>query len=117
MTAHIRYRGFQGNIRYVTRPISLDAQGMQQIMAQVEFAPWRQAGGLLVSDSLGVPAIRRYYSPKLDSFPYRQIALEAFQAGNDLLNLSRFSLTDSWADQMRNIEDTVLFFQDRYEAD
>jgi beta-N-acetylhexosaminidase len=117
MTAHIRYRGFQGNIRYVTRPISLDAQGMQQIMAQAEFAPWRQAGGLLVSDSLGVPAIRRYYSPKLDSFPYRQIALEAFQAGNDLLNLSRFSLTDSWADQMRNIEDTVLFFRDRYEKD
>ncbi len=117
MTAHIRYRGFQGNIRYVTRPISLDAEGMQQIMAQAEFAPWRQAGGLLVSDSLGVPAIRRYYSPKLDSFPYRQIALEAFQAGNDLLNLSRFSLTDSWADQMRNIEDTVLFFRDRYEAD
>jgi beta-N-acetylhexosaminidase len=117
MTAHIRYRGFQGNIRYVTRPISLDAQGMQQIMAQLEFVPWRQAGGLLVSDSLGVPAIRRYYSPKLDSFPYRQIALEAFQAGNDLLNLSRFSLTDSWADQMRNIEDTVLFFRDRYDAD
>jgi len=117
MTAHIRYRGFQGNIRYVTRPISLDAQGMQQIMAQLEFAPWRQAGGLLVSDSLGVPAIRRYYSPKLDSFPYRQIALEAFQAGNDLLNLSRFSLTDSWADQMRNVEDTVLFFRGRYEAD
>ena len=117
MTAHIRYRGFQGNIRYVTRPISLDAQGLQQIMAQTEFAPWRQAGGLLVSDSLGVPAIRRYYSPKLDSFPYRQIALEAFQAGNDLLNLSRFSLTDSWSDQMRNIEDTALFFQDRYEAD
>ncbi|MBN1139763.1 MAG: hypothetical protein JXM73_24540 [Anaerolineae bacterium] len=117
MTAHIRYRGFQGNIRYVTRPISLDAQGMQQIMAQTEFAPWRQAGGLLVSDSLGVPAIRRYYSPKLDAFPYRQIALEAFQAGNDLLNLSRFSLTDSWADQMRNIEDTVLFFRDRYEVD
>ena len=117
MTAHIRYRGFQGNIRYVTRPISLDAQGMQQIMAQLEFAFWRQAGGLLVSDSLGVPAIRRYYSPKLDSFPYRQIALEAFQAGNDLLNLSRFSLTDSWADQMRNVQDTVLFFRDRYEAD
>ena len=117
MTAHIRYRGFQGNIRYVTRPISLDAEGLQQIMAQAEFAPWRQAGGVLVSDSLGVPAIRRYYSPKLDFFPYRQIALEAFQAGNDLLNLSRFSLTDSWADQMRNIEDTVLFFRDRYEAD
>lgn len=117
MTAHIRYRGFQGNIRYVTPPISLHPQGLQQIMAQEELLPWRQGGGLLVSDALGVPAIRRYYSPELESFPHRQIALDAFQAGNDLLMLSRFSLTDSWGAQMRNIEDTVLFFRARYEAD
>ena len=117
MTAHIRYRGFQGSIRYVTRPISLDPQGMQQIMAQEELLSWRSNGGLLVSDSLGVPAVRRYYSPDLSSFPHRQIALDALQAGNDLLILSRFSLTDSWEDQMRNIEDTVLFFRERYEAD
>ncbi len=32
MTAHIRYRGFQGNIRYVTNPISLYPQGLQQIL-------------------------------------------------------------------------------------
>jgi beta-N-acetylhexosaminidase len=117
MTAHIRYRGFQGNIRYVTPPISLHPQGLQQIMAQDELSPWREAGGVLVSDSLGVPAVRRYYSPELDSFPHRQIALDAFQAGNDLLTLSRFSLDDSWSEQMRNIEDTVLFFQARYETD
>jgi beta-N-acetylhexosaminidase len=117
MTAHIRYRGFQGNIRYVTRPISLDAQGMQQIMSQEELTTWRQTGGLLVSDSLGVPAIRRYYSPAMESFPHRQIVLDAFQAGNDLLTLSRFSLDDSWESQMRNIEDTIAFFQGRYETD
>ena len=117
MTAHIRYRGFQGNIRYVTNPISLYPQGLQQILAQPELAPWREQGGVLVSDSLGVPAVRRNYSPQLDSFPHRQIALDAFQAGNDLLTLSRFSLTDSWEDQMQNIEDTVEFFRTRYEAD
>jgi beta-N-acetylhexosaminidase len=117
MTAHIRYRGFQGNIRYVTPPISLHSQGMQQIMAQTELDAWRQAGGVLVSDSLGVPAVRRYYSPELVSFPHRQIALDAFQAGNDLLMVSRFSLTDSWQDQLSNIEDTILFFRDRYETD
>lgn len=117
MTAHIRYRGFQGNIRSVTRPISLDAQGMQQILSQEEIAPWRAQGGVLVSDSLGVMAVKRYYSPKLDGFPYRQIAKEAFEAGNDVLNLSEFALTDSWADQSSNIADTVLFFQERYEAD
>jgi beta-N-acetylhexosaminidase len=117
MTAHIRYRGFQGNIRYVIQPISLHPQGLQQIMAQPELVAWRQNGGVLVSDSLGVPAVRRYYSPELNSFPHRQIALDAFLAGNDLLTLSRFSLNDSWQDQMRNMEDTVLFFQARYEAD
>ena len=117
MTAHIRYRGFQGNIRYVTPPISLNAQGMEQIMTLEELVPWRANGGVLVSDSLGVPAIRRYFSPNLDTFPHRQIALDAFQAGNDILQLSRFSLTDSWDEQMRNIEDTVLFFRSRYESD
>lgn len=117
MTAHIRYRGFQGNIRHVTQPISLHPQGLQQIMTQPELAPWREAGGVLVSDSLGVPAVRRHYSPGLSSFPHRQIALDAFLAGNDLLTLSRFSLTDSWEDQIRNIEDAILFFQDRYQTD
>jgi beta-N-acetylhexosaminidase len=117
MTAHIRYRGFQGNIRYVTPPISLHSPGLQEIMAQPELASWRQGGGVLVSDSLGVPAVRRYYSPDLGTFPHRQISLDAFQAGNDLLTLSRFSLTDSWEDEVRNIEDTIRFFQARYESD
>jgi beta-N-acetylhexosaminidase len=117
MTAHIRYRGFQGSIRYVTQPISLNAQGLQEILSQPEFVPWREAGGVLVSDSLGVPAVRRHYSPELESFPHRQIALDAFMAGNDLLTLSRFALTDSWEDHMRNVTDTILFFQVRYEED
>ena len=117
MTAHIRYRGFQGNIRYVTPPISLHSQGLQVIMNQPELIPWREAGGVLVSDSLGVPAVQRYYSPELDSFPHRQIGLDAFLAGNDLLTLSHFALDGTWEEQMRNVEDTILFFQSRYEAD
>jgi beta-N-acetylhexosaminidase len=117
MTAHIRYRGFQGSIRYVTQPISLNAQGLQEILAQPELVPWRAAGGVLVSDSLGVPAVRRHYSPDLESFPHRQIALDAFLAGNDLLTLSRFALNDSWEDHIRNVTDTILFFQSRYEED
>jgi beta-N-acetylhexosaminidase len=117
MTAHIRYRGFQGSIRYVTQPISLNAQALQEILAQPELVPWREAGGVLISDSLGLPAVRRHYSPDLESFPHRQIALDAFMAGNDLLTLSRFSLTDSWEDHMLNVTDTILFFQARYEED
>ncbi len=117
MTAHIRYRGFQGSIRYVTQPISLNAQGLQEILAQPELVPWRAAGGVLVSDSLGLPAVRRHYSPELESFPHRQIALDAFMAGNDLLTLSQYSLSDSWADHLQNVTDTILFFQARYDED
>jgi beta-N-acetylhexosaminidase len=43
--------------------------------------------------------------------------LDAFVAGNDLLTLSYFALDGTWEEQMRNIEDTILFFQARYEAD
>jgi beta-N-acetylhexosaminidase len=38
-------------------------------------------------------------------------------AGNDLLTLSQYSLTDSWKDHVRNVTDTILFFQARYEED
>lgn len=117
MTSHIRYRGFQGNIRQLTRPISFDAQNLPALMQLPEFAPWREAGGLLVSDALGVPAVRKYYDPQLQTFPYRQIAQEAFLAGNDLLILSQFALHDNWAEQFENIKATIAFFQEKYVSD
>lgn len=117
MTAHIRYRGFQGNIRYVTPPISLHAQGMEQIMSLPELANWRTRGGVLVSDALGVPAIRRYYYRELDPFPHRQIVLDAFLAGNDQLNLSFFSSDGTGPAEVALVEDTIRFFQSRYDAD
>jgi len=116
MTSHIRYRGFQGNIRQLTPPISL-APELQDLMALHEFADWRTAGGVLMSDALGVPAIRRYYDPQLQKFPHRQVAQDAFLAGNDLLFLSRFALTDNWPDQFAAIKETVLFFQSKYQDD
>jgi beta-N-acetylhexosaminidase len=116
MTSHIRYRGFQGNIRQLTPPISLAPQ-LQDLMALHEFADWRTAGGVLMSDALGVPAIRRYYDPQLQKFPHRQVAQDAFLAGNDLLFLSRFALTDNWPDQFAAIKETVLFFQSKYQDD
>ena len=39
----------------------------------------------MISDALGVPAVRRYYDPQLQNFPHRQVAQDAFLAGNDLL--------------------------------
>jgi beta-N-acetylhexosaminidase len=116
MTSHIRYRGFQGNIRQLTPPISLAPQ-LQDLMALKEFADWRAAGGVLISDALGVPAVRRYYDPALQKFPHRQVAQDAFLAGNDLLFLHRFALTDDWPDQFTAIKETILFFQDKYRND
>jgi len=117
MTSHIRYRGFQGNIRQLTRPISFDAQGLQALMALPEFAAWRQAGGVLLTDALGVPAVRKYYDPQLREFPHKRIAQEAFLAGNDLLVLSQFALTDDWSVQLANIESTLRFFGEKYSSD
>ncbi len=116
MTSHIRYRGFQGNIRQLTRPVSLDAPALHAILEQPELSSWRNTG-LLVSDALGVPAIQKFYDPTLQTFPNRRIALEAFLAGNDLLTLSHFGLTDDWTEQFENIKSTILFFQEKYKSD
>ncbi len=118
MTAHIRYKGFQGeNIRQLTRPISLDAEFLPLLLSEPEFKPWQAAGGLLVSDALGVQAIRKYYFDQQGTFPHRGIAQEAFLAGNDLLLLSQFALSDDWPEQLANIQDTVLFFREKYQTD
>lgn len=117
MVSHVRYRGFQGNIRQLSRPLSLDAQNLPAILNLPELAAWRAAGGLLLSQELGVPSIRKFYDPNLETFPAKRIAQEAFLAGNDLLYLARFDLNDDWSAQVTNIEATVLFFRDRYDAD
>lgn len=115
ISGHIRYSSFQGS-RERTPPISL-ATELSTILALEEFVAWRSHGGLVMSDALGLPAVRRYYDPKLERFQRKQIALDAFLAGNDLLYLSRFSLTDEWADARNNIKETILFFRDLYTRD
>jgi beta-N-acetylhexosaminidase len=115
MSSHIRYRGLRGDIRQFTAPISFDAEGMEAILNLEEFAAWR-VSGVMVSDSLGVPAVRRYFDPTLTTFPHRRIAKEALLAGNDLLLLAQFDLNDTWSDQLRNISDTVTYFRDQYQT-
>lgn len=114
LVSHIRYRGFQGNIRASTRPVSFDPQAYQDLMSLPEIAAWRAAGGLTVSDALGARSVRRFYDPLETSFNARQIAREAFLAGNDVLNLGAFALTASWPEQVANIRDTINFFRERY---
>ena len=115
MSGHIRFSSFQGS-RERTPPISL-AQELGILLNLNEFAPWRAEGGILMSDALGVMAVRRYYDPPLQEFPRRRIALDAFTAGNDLLYLADFSLTDSWLDERANIKETIIFFRERYTND
>lgn len=115
MSGHIRFSSFQGS-RERTPPISL-AQELGILLELGEFAPWREQGGILMSDALGVMAVRRYYDPQMQEFPRRRIALDAFTAGNDLLYLADFSLTDSWLDERANIKETIIFFRERYTND
>lgn len=116
-TTHIRYRGLQGNIRQVTRPISLDAQNLPEILALPQFEDWRNQRGLLVSGPLGVPSIRRFYNDQLGTFLPRQVAQEAFVAGHDLLFVADFAQSDAWQEQITNVRSTIDFFADRYRED
>lgn len=111
MSSHIRYRVFPGN-----RPISFDPEGMNTLLALPEFANWRRQG-IIVSDALGVRAVRRYYDPTEQSFPHKQVAKEAFLAGNDVLLLSEFGLTKSWSEQLRNTQEAILYFREEYLLD
>lgn len=114
MTGHVRF-SFQG--RPSVRPFSFDAEAMRQLMTLPDLALWREGGGVVVSGPLGVPAVRKYYAPDLDTFNHRYIAREAFNAGSDILTLSSFSLDNTWESHYANIIDTIMFFQEQYETD
>jgi beta-N-acetylhexosaminidase len=118
LPSHIRYRGFQGDVTQLTRPISLDREGMEAFMALPPLAEWRKEG-LVVCDSLGVTAVKSYYDPTLQSFPAKQIAKDALMAGNDVLPLVSFAPVSepSWfGGQLPTIQDTITFFQEEYRA-
>ncbi len=85
LMSHIRYQGFQGNIRATTRPVSFDQAAQEQLMSLAEFRSWRDAGGVVISDNLGSLAVRKFFDPSGENFDPRQIARNAFLSGNDLL--------------------------------
>jgi beta-N-acetylhexosaminidase len=116
LVSHIRYQGFQGNIRATTRPISFDQQALGQILALPEIATWRQNGGIIVSDDLGTAAVRRFYDPGQEGFSARLVARDAFLAGNDLLYIGGIQSTDiedSYTTVLRILE----FFAQKYQED
>lgn len=116
LRAHIRYQGFQDNIRAATRPVSLDAQAFAQIMALEPLATWRAAGGITVSDSLGSRAIRRFYDAREQTFRAHLVARDAFLAGNDLLYLANFQ-SSADPDEATTIRATLEFFAQKYRED
>ena len=116
LISHTRYQGFQGNIRATTRPVSFDQSALDLLMSQPPLQSWYQETGVLVSDDLGSLAVRRFYDPTGMSFNGRQVARDAYLAGNDLLYLNDFVETGD-PDAYTTILRTLDFFTQKYRED
>lgn len=116
LMSHIRYQGFQGNIRSTTRPVSFDQSAQEQLMSLPAFESWRNSGGIIVSDNLGSNAVRKFFNPTGEGFDPRQISRNAFISGNDLLLLDLYVDTsdlDPYSTTIRVLE----FFIQKYLED
>ncbi len=116
LVSHIRYQGFQGNIRATTRPISFDSQALSQILALPEFATWYANGGLVVSDNLGSPSVSAFYASGGGQFFARVAARDAFLAGNDVLYLGNIVSSDA-PDSYTSTTRVIDFFVQKYNED
>lgn len=116
LVSHIRYQGFQGNIRETTKPVSFDSSALNSILSLEQFSTWRNNGGILVSDNLGGNAVRNFFDPNNEKFDGKQIALNAFLAGNDVLYLDDFQSTGDES-EMATIRSTLDFFAQKYRED
>jgi beta-N-acetylhexosaminidase len=119
LASHIRYQGFQGNIRETTRPVSLDRQAFDQLMSLPAIESWREGGGIVVSDDLGSPAFRRFVDPTGLAFRAQLFARDAFLAGNDLLFLGQgfIATSDPEPDYYNTVTRTLAFFAQKYHDD
>lgn len=118
LVSHIRYQGFQGNIRATTRPVSFDASALPAILALPEFTTWRTNGGLIVSDALGSNAVRDFYSQQgTENFSPRLVARDAFNAGNDLLYLGNITSDPATGDTYSATLEILDFFAQEYKND
>ena len=116
LVSHIRYQGIQGNIRSITRPVSIDLQALSQILSLPAFATWRAAGGLMVSDDLGSQTMRRFYDSIGQSFMAWLVARDAFLAGNDLLYMGNIVSSDA-PDNYTTVVRAIEFFDQKYRDD
>ncbi len=116
LAAHIRYQGFQENIRATTRPISLDPEAFKLLMNLNPIADWRNSGGLMVCENLANPAVRNFYQLNNEKFDARLVALNAFLAGNDLIHLGNI-VSDGDPDSFVSIRRVIEFFRQKYTDD
>ena len=116
-TTHIRYQGLDPALRESATPITFSPQTLSQLLTLAPFDRWHEKGGIVMSDALGSSSVQTFFDPLGQTFPHRQIAKDAFAAGNDLLLLSDFALGSSsapYADQLANIQDVLNWFVERY---
>ncbi len=116
LLSHIRYLGFQGNIRASTRPVSFDPQAFTELMGLPAFEVWRDEGGVIISDSLGTRAVRRNYDASEATFNGPIVARDALLAGNDMLYLGQFVSHDD-PNSYTTIVETAEFFAQKYRED
>jgi beta-N-acetylhexosaminidase len=116
LVTHIRYQGFQGNIRETTRPVSFDQAALEQLLSLAPFYTWRNNGGVTVSDDLNSEAIHRFYDPTGQTFNGKQIARNAFLAGNDLLYVNQIRSVDD-LDSFTTVTKTIVLFSQKYRED
>ena len=116
LVSHIRYQGFQGNIRATTRPISFDPKALKQILVLPEFSTWYSNGGLVISDDLGTRAVSEFYTSGGSQFIARTAARDAFLAGNDMLYLGNINSSDSPDPYTGSIR-VLDFFTQKYRED
>jgi beta-N-acetylhexosaminidase len=116
LSSHIRYQGFQGNIRATTKPISFDQNAVDLLMGLAPLDQWRENGGILVSDDLGSQAVYKFFNPNEQFIDARQIARNAFLAGNDLLFMDKFVSTGD-ANRFETYRKTMELFVQKYKED
>ncbi|MEW6404576.1 MAG: glycoside hydrolase family 3 N-terminal domain-containing protein [Chloroflexota bacterium] len=116
LVSHIRYQGFQGNIRATTRPVSFDAQALTDILALPELSAWYSDGGLLVSDDIGTRSVYEFYTLGGDPFSAPFAARDAFLAGNDMLYLGKIQAGES-VDTYTTTVEILDFFAQKYNED
>lgn len=116
MISAIRFQGLQGNIRATTMPVNFDQSALDQLLSPEPLAEWRDNGGLIISDSLGSPAVQLVFNSGEDEYEPITVARTAFLAGNDLLYLDIFK-SETEPNQTETIIRTIEFFRQKYQED